>query len=461
MEASTIIKGVSGLKVEELVSLLQKQGVRLVEFIYVDYTGIARGKTIFLEQLASRLVDGMGITRAMPASTMRDEIVEIAGFDAIGEFRLVPDLSSVRVLPQTPWVATVMCDYHTQDGQPLDFDGRVVLQKQIQVLAKLGLTAKMSYENEFSLYRRDEAQKLVPDRPRICFSTESMEDAYEFLPDLIDALERVGIEPLAYYPEAGAGQHELPVKPKDALEAADDLIRFKRIVKSVVKKHGLYATFAPKPNLDQAGNGAHLHVSLWNEAGENVLYDADDELNLSQLGYFFVGGILKHSAALLAFSCASLNSYERLKPSHWSSAYAAFGKDNREACVRIPSTFASNRAQSLNIELKASDACANPYLACSALLAAGLDGIKKQIMPTQLLNCDPALLSSSKRAALDVTRLPENFAAALAALEKDELFKEMLGPVGLAMYLKVKRQDLAFFADKTPTQIAQYYRDLY
>ncbi len=448
------------VKVEELVSLLYKQGVKLVEFIYVDYTGIARGKTIVLEQLASRLSDGMGITRAMPASTMRDEIVAVKGFDAIGEFRLVPDLSSLRVLPQTPWVATVMCDYQMQDGTPLEFDGRVILQKQIKRLAKLGLTAKFSYENEFSLYEKDENKRLKPYRPNICFSTESMEDVYVFLPEILEDLQRVGIEPIAYYPEAGAGQHELPVKPKEALEAADDLLRFKRVLKSVVKKHGLYATFAPKPNLDQAGNGAHLHVSLW-QGEKNALYAEDDAMKLSQLGYWFVGGLLKHMPALLAFSCASLNSYERLKPSHWSSAYVAFGQDNRETCIRIPSTFASDPAQTLNIELKASDACCNPYLACSALLAAGIEGIEQQIMPTQLLDSDPALLSQTQREALGITRLPQSLTEALEALQQDELFGEMLGKIGLETYLKVKQRDVAYFSDKTPAEIAAAYRDLY
>lgn len=445
----------------DVLTDLKKRGVMLLEFIYVDYTGIARGKTMFIDAVKNRLQDGMGITKAMPASTMRDEIVSIPGMTATGEFRLVPDLNSLRILPNGK-VATVMCDYTQLDKKPCDFDGRVALQKVVADYAKLGYNIKMTYENEFSLFNEDENGAWHPDDPEICFATESMERAYEFLPELAKNLEQMGINPVEYYPEAAPGQHELPIAPANPLTAADNEIWLKRIVKTTLGKYGLKTSFAPKPRLEAAGNGAHIHVSVW-DGKQNAFYDPKDSAKLSQVGYWFIGGLMKHLNALMALTCASENSYQRLQPSHWSSAYAIFGRDNREAAVRIPSTFWHDQAGSTNVELKASDATANPYVAFAGLLASGLDGIKNHIDPNKDEEVDgnPAAMSEEDRQERRIKRLPRTLAIALDYLENDPLFKEVFSEIGVETYLKVKRADLDYLKGMSGDEIAKYYRQAY
>lgn len=446
----------------EVKKELAEKGVELVEFIYHDFAGTYRGKTMLLSEIGSHLEDGMGITKAQPASTIRDEIVNVAGLTPVGEYRLVPDLNSMQILPYAPTVATFMCDYYTEDGQPLVFDSRVILQKVVKQFNEQGLFPVMTIENEFDLYEKAEDGNMVPYRPDVCFSTASMDDVYTFLPELLRNLRAVGITPVEYYPEAGAGQHELPVAPTMPIIAADNEVRFKRIVKRTFAQHGLAATFAPKPNLETAGSGAHIHLSLWNqEHTKNVLYQSDDPLKLSQLAYHFIGGLMEHINGLCALTCASVNSYQRLQPGQWSSAYAVFGRDNREAAVRIPSIFAGAKADSLNIELKVSDATANVYLALAGILAAGLDGIKQQAMPDAQVDVDPATLSEQERQKRHIKRLPSSLDQALEALKTDPLFEQLLTPTGLQLYTGVKEADVEYYASKSAAEIAESHRKFY
>lgn len=445
---------------KKIIDDLKEQGVDLLEFIYVDYTGLPRGKTVFLSEVAHHLEDGIGITKAMPASTMRDEIVSVYGMNAVGEYRLIPDLKSLRILPYAPTVATLMCNYYDQDNNRLDFDPRVALQKIVNEYSKMGYEIKMTYENEFILYQQAETGELEPYNPEICFSTEAMDNLYRYLPSLIKNLRNVGINPVEYYPEAGAGQHELPISPTDPLTAGDNEILLKRVVKKFLSDNNLYATFAPKPNLETASNGAHVHLSLWKN-GVNVFYDQQDKLELSKIGYYFVGGILKHMNSLLALTCPSVNSYQRLQPGHWSSAYAIFGKDNREAAVRIPSTFAGDRKNSMNIELKASDATANPYMAFAGILSAGLDGIIKKIMPPAEVDVQPETLTEKQIMKKKIARLPLNLSEALQALKNDSVMINAFSDLGIEVYSKVKQADVDYFSKKTAEEIAMIYRDMY
>ncbi|KRN27791.1 glutamine synthetase family protein [Liquorilactobacillus mali] len=446
--------------IKNIIDRLDEQGIELLEFIYVDYTGIPRGKTMFLSEVGNHLSAGMGITKAMPASTMRDEIVSVAGMNAVGEYRLVPDLKSLRILPYAPTVATMMCDYRDQDNQKMEFDPRVSLQAIVAEYKKLGFEIKMTYESEFTLYQRKPDNSLEPYNPKICFAAEAMDNSYHFLPKLIKNLREIGISPVEYYPEAGAGQHELPIAPTDPLTAGDNEIRLKRVIKEFFAATELYATFAPKPNLNSASNGAHIHMSLWKD-GTNVLYDKEDQLELSQVGYYFVAGLLRHINALLALTCPTVNSYQRLQPGHWSSAYATFGKDNREAAIRIPSTFRGDRASSMNIELKASDATANPYMALAGILSAGLDGIKNKSTPLTPIDVVPETLTEGEREEKKISRLPQSLSEALAALKEDSVMLKTFSNVGIETYAKVKESDIAYFEGKTAAEIAAAHRDIY
>jgi glutamine synthetase len=223
----------------------------------------------------------------------------------------------------------------------------------------------------------------------------------------------------------------------------------------VAFRHGLWASLAPKPIPDQAGNGTHLHVSLTDlpsegtPGGRNVFSDPADPNGLSQAGYHFIGGLLAHLPALVALSCASVNSYRRLAPQMWASAYTCYGMDNREAAIRICSPLRGDAGSSVNLELKPSDSSANPYLALGGVIYAGLDGIRGKLDPGEAINVDPATLTEAERAAAGAHRLPASLSAALDALAADEMLIEVLGALRSTAYLAVKRSEAAHFAGST------------
>jgi glutamine synthetase len=218
-------------------------------------------------------------------------------------------------------------------------------------------------------------------------------------------------------------------------------------VRGVAFRHGLYASLAPKPFADQAGNGGHIHWSLWDAVGRrNLMHDPRGRYGMSKLGYHFIAGVLKHLPALVALTCPTFNSYRRLTPHSWSSAYTAWGPDNREAAVRIPSTFASDRAGSTNAELKASDPSSNPYLALGGLIAAGLDGLERGLQPPEPVEVDPATIDEQKRADRGIVRLPTTQEEALNALEADDVLTGALGPVLANSYLTVRRSEWAAYS---------------
>ena len=227
---------------------------------------------------------------------------------------------------------------------------------------------------------------------------------------------------------------------------------FRETVRGVAFHRGLWASLAPKPIPDPAGNGTHLHGSLIDlgaEGGRNAFADPTDRNGLSQVGYHFIGGLLAHLPALVALTCASVNSYRRLAPQMWASAYTCYGMDNREAAIRICSPLRGDPGSSVHLELKPSDSSANPYLALGAFVYAGLDGIRSKLDPGEAVNVDPATLTDAERASGNTHRLPASLNAALDALSADEMLMDLLGPLRSSAYLAVKRSEAAHFAHST------------
>jgi len=249
-----------------------------------------------------------------------------------------------------------------------------------------------------------------------------------------------------YYPELGHGQQEVSIRHAPALRAADNHVLFRETVRGTAFRRGMWASLAPKPIADQAGNGAHLHISLTDLGGQPAFYDPGDRYLLSQTGYHFIGGLLAHLPALTALTCGSVNSYRRLAPQMWSSAYTIYGMDNREAAIRICSPMRDDPAASVNLEIKPSDSTANPYLALGAVIQAGLDGIRRKLDPGEAVNVDPATLSDAGRLAVGAHRLPASLAEALDALATDDLLLASLGNLRRRAYLAVKRSEVAAFA---------------
>jgi glutamine synthetase len=428
---------------DEVLRAADAADLSLVRFLYCDNGSIIRGKSSHRAGLPERLQSGIGLTVAMQAMNSLDQLQSVEGMGPVGEIRLVPDLDTFTVLPYAARQALAFVDMQTLDGTPWGACPRSFLRRAIADARAAGFSVQAAFEPEWSLAARED-DRYVPYDQSLCFSTIGMLTAGAVIADIVDALVAQGMEVEQYYPELGHGQQELSVHHADALRAADNQLRYRETVRAVAWRHGLYASLAPKPWPDQAGNGAHLHWSLWDpQGGQNLLYDPAQPFGLSALGQQFVAGVLDHLPALVALTCPSFNSYHRLQPRSWSSAFTCYGPDNREAAVRLVSTYRGAEMASTNLELKACDNSCNPYLALGGLIVAGLDGVRRgaALDEGRLALVDPALLSDDERAARGIRRLPASLREALDALEADAVLLEALGDLLRRSYLAVRRSE--------------------
>jgi glutamine synthetase len=450
--------------ISRVVEQANDAGAELIRFLYVDHGGVVRGKATSRSTLERRMATGIGLTVAMQAMNMLDELQPVDGMGPVGEVRIVPDPDSYVDLPFSPGAAAMMSDLIGLDGQPWAACPRSFLRSAIAEAARDGLVLQAAFEPEFLLARREtgpDGDRLVPVDESLCFSTTGFALAHDFAIDFVRAIQAQGMAVELYHPELGQGQQEMSIRHGPALAAADRQVWYRETARGVAWRHGLWASLAPKPLPDQAGNGAHLHFSAWAAAANddpgaaghpprpnvrNAFYDPGDRYGLSQLAYHFIGGVLHHLPALVALTCGSVNSYRRLQPQHWASAFVCYGDDNREAAIRIPSRMWGDDEGSSNLELKSSDSTGNPYLALGGLIHAGLDGVRRKLDPGEPVNVDPATLSEAELRRRGVPRLPTSLGQALDELERDEVLMEALGPLRRTAYLAVKRSEVASFS---------------
>jgi glutamine synthetase len=446
---------------QDILKIARTSNIRLVRFQYCDNGGIIRGKATHVSKLATRIHEGIGQTLAMSAWTGVETLASVEGAGPVGEFRLIPDLDTFTILPYAPNTAAMFCNQRMLNGQPWEPDPRGFLQRMIDRLAQKGMRLEAAAEHEF-YFAHEMAGKYVPADHSLCYSTNGLDEQAEVMDAILAALEAQGISIELFHTELGPSQQELSIRHADVLRAADNIGFTRETIRAVARSFDLLATFAPKPFLDQAGSGAHIHFSLWGtddspQSGCNLFYDPNKRGFLSQTGLYFIGGVLRHIRGLLALTCGSVNSYSRLLPHFWSSAYSAWGFDNREGAIRVPSTFWGRDADTINLELKSADHSGNPYLALGGLIAAGLDGIENKIEPGDPQEIDPGNLSEAEHERLGIYRLPQSLAEALDELERDKVLLEALGSKHAAIYLAVKRSEVDFFKDKTPEEVANQH----
>jgi glutamine synthetase len=438
------------------VTMAQAEGLELIRFLYADHGGVIRGKATAIRFLPERIDSGIGHTVAMMAMSMLDTLQPVAGLGPVGEVRIKPDPSTLVALPYAPGAGAMLADLVKPDGTAWEACARTFLKQAIAELAAEGFAMTAAFEPEFTLGTREPdpdggPDRLVPIDDSLCYSASGFHQAHEFIIELVRALNAQGLQVEHYYPELGHGQQEVSIRYAPALRAADNHVLYRETVRGLAIRRGLWASLAPKPIADQAGNGAHLHGSLTDLAADGspgskaIFPDPSDQYGLSETGYHFIGGVLAHLPALVALTCGSVNSYRRLQPQFWSSAYTVYGMDNREAAIRICSPLEGDPASSVNLELKPSDSSANPYLALGAFIYCGLDGIRRSLPPGEAVNVDPATLTDAERAAAAARRLPESLGEALDNLEADKLLMNALGPLRSAAYLAVKRAEAATF----------------
>jgi len=432
---------------KEVLRRADAEDVELVRVVFVNNSGVPRGRVVDRESLPTALTDGANVTHAMQSFNALDRLAPEGRFGPAGEVRVVPDPETFTVLPYDDRAALMLADLRGLDGEPWAAGPRAQLRRYLEELGAEGYAPELAYESEF-YYTRTEDGESVPLDDSTCFSTDGMRRTHDVVLDTVDALKDQGMGLSAYYPEYGPGQQELVIDHATGVAAADDYVRFTETVRAVAADHDIDATFRPKPFPELPGTGCHIHLSLWRE-GENVLHDpdADGPYPLSAAGRHFVGGLVEHAPALVAVTAPTVESYDRLAPGMWSSAYTCWGEDNREAAIRVPSASRSAPAATTRVEFKPADNTANPYLVQLALVAAGMDGIERELDPGEPLNRDPMTLDESERAARGIERLPSTLADALDALADDDVLRSAMGEALLGSYLEVKRSEWAMSTD--------------
>ena len=443
----------------QVTAAARREDVRLIRFEYCDASGVARSKAIHVAQLGHKLIEGVSLTRAQMAINVLEQLVDIEGMAPVGEIRLLPDPATFSALPWARGSASVLCDQVGHDRRDWGACPRSYLKRVVARAAELGVHVQATFENEYYL-ARDLETRAPFDHPghTPVYSPIGHDLNAEIMVDTVDALEAQGMSVEQAINEYGPGQQEISIRHTDALGAADNQMKFRDTVRGVALRHGLFASFAPKPYPEQIGSGAHVHLSLWDDDGRSSLYDPAAPGGLSALGRHFIAGVTEHLPALVALTTPNYNSFRRLVPSAWASATTGWGFDNKEVALRVCSPFYKREEQSYNLEFKPSDASANPYLALGALIAAGLDGIERELEPGEPCAQDPARMTAEELSRSRVRPLPTSMAAALDELEKDDVLLGGLGDLLARCYLGIRRsEEAAFSAEDEEFEIRQHF----
>jgi glutamine synthetase len=433
----------------------------LTTIVTTDLAGVTRGRPVLTERLASYKEAGVGWVPANISLTPFNIIADPNPWGSSGDLRILPDLDAVFTTAGTG-AAT---PFSIAAGNIVELDGaswmccsRTLLARAIADLkTETGLSVLSTFELEFQLLGADLPQAHA-------FSVAALRRADPLASEILAALAEAGVEPEMFIAEYGEDQFEITHAPAQAMAAADRSVAIREIIREIARNRGWQASFAPKTRLDGVGNGVHIHLSLVDDQGRPVGYDPARPGNLSETAGAFCAGILDHMPALVALTAPSAPSYYRLQPHFWSASWTWLGEKDREASLRIcplVTLGGKDPARQFNVEYRAADATANPYLSLAALIRAGMEGIRRKLASPPIFSGDPALLTDSKRAELGLRRLPDTLEAALVAFQANETVCGWFDPLFIESYLGVRRQELTLLADKQPQEICAIYRDLF
>lgn len=432
----------------DIVQLIEEEDVEFIRLQFTDMFGMFKNVAVTSSQLE----------RALNNECMFDGS-SIDGFVRIEEsdMYLYPELDTFEIFPWRPQqgkVARLMCDVYCPDGTPFSGDPRYVLKKEIEKAAKMGYEFNVGPELEFFLYHTDDdgLPTTVTHEKASYFDMGPIDLGENARRDMVLTLEDMGFEIEASHHEAAPAQHEIDFKYAPAVQTADNIMTFKLAVKTIAKRHGLHASFMPKPKFGIDGSGMHINMSL-SHNGKNVFYDENDEMGLSKEAYYFIGGIMKHMKGMTAITNPLVNSYKRLVPGFEAPVHIAWSGTNRSPLIRIPAA----KGESTRVELRSPDPAANPYLALAVCIAAGLDGIRNEIMPPKSINKNIFEMSKAERRAAGVESLPCNLLDAVRELEKDEFICDVLGEHLADTYILAKKAEWAeYTCQVTDWELNQY-----
>lgn len=433
---------------------LEAAGVSMVALCFVDNAGITRVKGAPLRRFERAAGWGIGMSPVFDVFVVDDSITTSTHIGGPGgDLRLLPDLSRATPLAAQPGWAWAPVDRRTQDGRVYAGCQRSFARAMVDRAASAGLSAQMSFEIEWAVGSDDEGGAFVPACGGPGYGMTRVIELSDYCRDVVEAIEEQGITVEQFHPEYAPGQMEISIAPNDPVGAADDSVLVRQTIRAVSQRHGLQASFAPSVVAGGVGNGGHVHVSLWRE-DSNLLTGGDGRYGLTPDGEAFAGGILDQLPALTAIGSPSVASYLRLVPSHWAGVFQCWGRENREAALRLVT--GSNGEQDIraNLEVKCFDLAANPYLVAGALLQAGLAGLEgKARLPAEIAD-DPAGIPEADLAARGAGRLPTSLEESVAALERSATLAEAMGAPMFDAFLAVRRAEIALFSDASPEQIA-------
>jgi glutamine synthetase len=433
---------------KDVLKQIDKEGVEYLLLWFTDLEGHLKSFAVTPSEIAGALDDGMGFDGS-----------SITGFNAIEESDMVaiPDPATYRLMPTRDGEAKVgrmICDVVKPDGEPYEGDPRFALRRALERMQSMGFdTFNVGPELEYFLFRDNAGTETLDEGGY--FAMTALDAATEVRNDTIRALESVGIPIEYHHHEVAPSQHEIDMRYASALDMADFTITYRLIVKEVAAKHGVYATFMPKPLFGQNGSGMHTHMSLFKD-GRNQFFDGADTHHLSQAGRHFIAGLLHHARELSAVFAQWVNSYKRLVPGFEAPVYVAWSQRNRSALIRIP-LYKPGSEQATRAEIRCPDPACNPYLTFATLLHAGLEGIEQGYELPEPMETNLYHLSAEERRERGIVSLPETLGEAIDAFSASELMRRALGDHIFDSYIRLKRSEW----DEYRVQLTQWELDRY
>lgn len=443
------------MTIDQVLEQVEQENIQFIRFEFLDYAGVTRGRTVRPTQLKSAMEKGINFSSAIMSFDCFDQYIPDPTYGPNdGDFFAIPDPNTFAVIPFRKNTARMFCDLVDENGNPWRGCPRNALKRLLQeVESLLGGSLYMAFEQEAYLLKSSEGGLLPADTSH-CFSSDGVDIQEEFVQEFIYSLESMGVRTEQISSEYGPGQLEINLKYAPALKATDDQVTFKHLFKQIARDKGMVGTLMPKPFQHLAGSGLHVHISLFDETGENMFEDAADlrSLCLSEKAYHFIGGLLKHAPSLIAIGAPSINSYKRMQPGTWAPAHVCYGAGNRSVLVRVP-----EKRRSRRFEYRGADGTCNPYLLAACLVAAGLDGVQQGIDPGEPVDKDVSQMSDLELQRRGISKVPSSLEEAVMRLSEDTILAETIGRSIWEEFIKIKRTEW----NKYSRYVSEWERSLF
>jgi glutamine synthetase len=428
---------------QNVLKMAKDKDVKFIRLWFTDVLGVLKGFAITIDELEGALEEGMGFDGS-----------SIQGYARIDESDMIakPDPKTFRILPWRPKenaVGRMFADIYEPDGTPYKGDPRWVLKRNLKKAEDLGYTFYVGPELEYFYFKSSEGKPVTLDEGGY-FDLTPLDVATELRRETILTLEAMGVHVEYSHHEVAPSQHEIDLRYTDALSMADNAMTYRLVVKQIAMKHGVYATFMPKPIFGQNGSGMHTHQSLF-KGNKNAFFDPKDEFHLSKMAKSYIAGILKHSKEITSITSQWVNSYKRLVPGYEAPVYISWARRNRSTLVRVP-MYKPGKEKATRIEFRSPDPACNPYLAFAVMLAAGLKGIEKGYELSPPVEEDIFEMSEASRKKHGIDSLPGSLAEAIQLTEKSELVKETLGDHIFQKFIENKKIEW----DQYRTHVSQF-----